>query len=86
MLIVPHDSRAGRLDDLLFWLSLPSTGAGAGGRVPAFMAEIGTFEILHEDAGSQARLGRLWTAQFMPLKMRLFLRTSLLPGRMLSST
>lgn len=38
------------------------------------MPETGTFEILHEDPGSQARLGRLWTAHgpvetpvFMPV-------------------
>ena len=38
------------------------------------MAEIGTFEILYEDPGSKARLGRLWTAHgpvdtpvFMPV-------------------
>ncbi len=38
------------------------------------MSEIGTFEILHEDPGTKARLGRLWTAHgpvdtpvFMPV-------------------
>lgn len=38
------------------------------------MPETGTFEVLHEDAGSKARLGRLWTAHgpvdtpvFMPV-------------------
>ena len=38
------------------------------------MPEIGTFEVLHEDPGSKARLGRLWTAHgpvdtpvFMPV-------------------
>ena len=42
--------------------------------MPLFMSEIGTFEILREDSGSKARLGRLWTGHgpvdtpvFMPV-------------------
>ena len=42
--------------------------------MPLFMSEIGTFEILKEDSGSKARLGRLWTGHgpvdtpvFMPV-------------------